>query len=98
MALTEKIEYDKIEIVTKFKHVQVRRATVIEKDGVEVGRSFHRECLYSGILVDGYWVEKDLSSYPNEITAICNAVWTPEVKQLWKDEVVNNSLQARFAS
>ena len=42
MALSERLEYDKIEIGTKYKHVQVRQATVVEKDGVEIARSFHR--------------------------------------------------------
>ena len=45
MALTEKIDYDQYEIVTPWKHIQVRKATVIEKDGVEVTRTFHRYCL-----------------------------------------------------
>ena len=42
MALTERTEQDKIEVVGQFKHVQVRTATVIERDGVEISRSFSR--------------------------------------------------------
>ena len=42
MALTESIEYDKIEVVGQYKHVQVRKATVVKKDGVEIARSFNR--------------------------------------------------------
>ena len=42
MALTEEVIEDQIEIVGQFKHVQVRTATVIKKDGVEINRSFHR--------------------------------------------------------
>ena len=42
MALTEETVQDKIEIVGEFKHIQVRTATVIKKDGVEISRSFHR--------------------------------------------------------
>ena len=48
MALSESTEYDKIEIVTTFMHVQVRKATVIKKDGVEVTRSFDRYVLVPG--------------------------------------------------
>ena len=50
MALTESIQYDKIEIVTEYKHVQVRKATVILKDGVELTRSFERYILQCGTL------------------------------------------------
>jgi len=77
MALSESIEYDKIEIVTPYKHVQVRKATVIKKDGKELSRSFERYVLTP---------EMDLSqrSEPNEVVAICNAVWTQEVKDTWK--------------
>ena len=77
MALTETIEYDKIEIVGEHKNVQIRKATVIKKDGVELTRSFERYVLYP---------DTDLSqrSEPNEVVAICNAVWTQEVKDAWK--------------
>ena len=50
MALTERFENDKIEVVGQYKHVQVRRATVIERDGVEINRSFHRHVLDPGRL------------------------------------------------
>ena len=77
MALTETIEYDKIEVVGEYKNVQVRKATVIKKDGVELTRSFERYVLTP---------DMDLSqrSEPNEVTAICNLVWTQEVKDAWK--------------
>ena len=77
MALSESIEYDKIEVIGQYKHVQVRKATVIKKDGKELTRSFERYVLHP---------DTDLSSRsePNEVTAICNAVWTQEVKDAWK--------------
>ena len=77
MALSESIEYDKIEVVTPYKHVQVRKATVIKKDDKELTRTFERYVLTP---------EMDLSqrSEPNEVVAICNAVWTQEVKDAWK--------------
>ena len=77
MALTETLEYDKIEIVGIYKAVQVRKATVIKKDGVELTRTFERYVLHP---------DMDLSqrSEPNEVVAICNAAWTQEVKDAWK--------------
>ena len=85
MALSESIEYDKIEVVGIHKHVQVRKATVIKKDGVEISRSFHRYVLEP---------DMDLSqrSEPNEVVAICNAVWTQEVKDAWKAYQESSSL------
>ena len=75
MALTESIEYDKIQIVGPYKNVQVRKATVITKDGVEITRSFHRYVLSPN---------SDMTDQPNEVAAVCNAVWTEEVKAAWK--------------
>ena len=76
MALTESIEYDKIEVIAPYKAVQVRKATVIKKDGVEITRSFERYVLQP---------DSDMTGQPNEVAAICNAAWTPEVKEAWKN-------------
>ena len=85
MALAESIEYDKIEVVGPYKAVQVRKATVITKDGKELTRSFERYVLCIGSLDESNnLLETDLSSQPNEVVAICNAVWTQEVKDAWK--------------
>ena len=75
MALSESIEYDKIEVVGQYKAVQVRKATVIKKDGVELTRSFERHVLHP---------DSDISGEPAEVQAICNAVWTDAVKESWK--------------
>ena len=81
MALTESIEYDKIEVVGLYKLVQVRKATVIKKDGVELTRSFYRYVLDAGTLDSSdNLVDTDLSAEPTEVSAICNAVWTSDVK------------------
>ena len=89
MALAESIEYDKIEVVGQYKAVQVRKATVIKKDGVELTRSFERYVLHPGTL-DGSdnLVDTDLSSEPAEVSAICNAVWTDSVKAAWKAKLI----------
>ena len=89
MALSESIEYDKIEVVGIYKAVQVRKATVIKKDGVELTRSFHRYVLQPGTLDDSdNLVDTDLSSEPAEVSAICNAVWTTDVKAAWKAKLI----------
>ena len=75
MALTETTEYDRIEVVTEYKHVQVRKATVIKKDGVELTRSFNRYVLTP---------DADVSKEPAEVKAVCDAVWTDAVKNAWK--------------
>ena len=89
MALTESIEYDKIEIIGQYKHVQVRKATVIKKDDVELTRSFERYVLQAGTLDDSdNLVDTDLSAQPAEVSAICNTVWTTEVKNAWKAKLI----------
>ena len=96
MALTETIEYDKIEVVGQYKHVQVRKATVIKKDGTELTRSFERFVLDPGTL-DGSdnLVDNPLDKEPDgttniadEVKAICNAVWTTSVKNAWKAKLI----------
>ena len=89
MALTESIEYDKIEVVTKYKVVQVRKATVINKDGVELTRSFERYTLNPGMLdASDNLVETDISGEPSEVSAICTAAWTDAVKTAWKAALI----------
>ena len=101
MALTESIEYDKIEIVGEYKAVQVRKASVIKKDGVELTRSFIRYVLHPGTLdtsdnlVDNPLTKEPdgVTDIPDEVKAICNAVWTTSVKNAWKAQLIaNNSI------
>ena len=89
MALSESIEYDKIEIVGTYKAIQVRKATVIKKDGKELTRSFERYTLNAGTLdANDNLVDTDLSGEPAEVQAICNAVWTTDVKAAWKAKLL----------
>ena len=89
MALTESIEYDKIEIVGIYKAVQVRKATVIKKDGTELTRSFERYVLHPGTLdASDNLVDTDISAEPAEVSAICNVVWTTDVKTAWKAKLI----------
>ena len=91
MALSETIEYDKIEVVGNYKYVQVRKATVVKKDDVEIARSFNRYSLNPGTL-DGSdnLVDTDISSQPAEVQSICNAVWTTDVKSAFKSFLIAN--------
>jgi hypothetical protein len=89
MALAESIEYDKIEIIGQYKTVQVRKATVITKDGNELTRSFERYVLTPGLLNDSdELVETDLSGEPAEVSAICTAAWTTTIKNAWKAKLI----------
>ena len=91
MALAESIEYDKIEIVGPYKLVQVRKATVITKDGVELTRSFHRYVLEPGALdASDNLVDTDLSGQPAEVSSICTTAWTTDVKAAWKAKLIAN--------
>jgi hypothetical protein len=74
MALTEKVEIDKIEVVGDW-NIQVRQATVIERDGDFVSRTFHR------------WVltpDMDISNQEQKVQDICSAAWTDEVKAAYE--------------
>ena len=96
MALTETIEYDKIEIVGQYKFVHVRKASVIKKDGVELTRSFNRFVLDPGTLnASDNLVDNPLTKEPDgttdiadEVKAICNAAWTTTIKDAWKAKLI----------
>jgi len=98
MALSESIEYDKIEIVGQYKHVQVRKATVIKRDGTEVTRSFERFVLDPGTLdesdnlVDNPLTKESdgVTDIADEVKAVCNAVWTTTIKDAWKSKLIAN--------
>ena len=74
MALTESTKIDQIEIVGSW-NIQVRQATIIERDGEFVSRTFHR------------WVltpDMDISDQEQKVKDIANAAWTPEVRQAYE--------------
>ena len=75
MSLEKVIKIDQIEIVGDYKSVQVRQATVVTDDGVELSRSFHRHVLSC---------DADISGEDAEVQAVCNAVWTDEVKAAYQ--------------
>jgi len=90
MALTETQENDKIEVVNKW-NIQVRTATIIKKDGNELTRSFHRKVLQPGTLdASDNLVNTDISKEDSDVQAICNAVWTDQVKADYKAFLIAN--------
>jgi len=98
MALTEEIKYDKIEVVGDYKKLQVRKASIIKKDGVEVSRTFNRYILNPGTLdASNNLVDNPLdketdgvTAIPDEVKAICTAAWTTAIKDAWKAQLIAN--------
>ena len=86
MALTEETIQDKIEIVGKFKHVQVRTARVIYDNGTEISRSFSRHVVAPNISAD------DLANESVEVQAICNAVHTEAIKTAYATHLENQEV------
>ena len=74
MALTKETQIGKIEVVGKYKCVQVRTDTVVMEDGTELSRKYHRNSLMP---------DADISAENVEVQAICNAVWTQAIKDAY---------------
>ena len=74
MAITKETQIGKIEVVGKYKSVQVRTDTVVMEDGTELSRKYHRHVLHS---------DADISAEHSEVQAVCNAVWTQDVKDVY---------------
>ena len=82
MSLEKTIKIDQIEIVGDYKAIQVRQATVITDDGKELSRSFHRQVLNC---------DADVSGEDAEVQAVCNAVWTDEVRAAYQTYLSNQT-------
>ena len=74
MALSKEVKCDKYEIVTQYKHIQCRTATIVKEDGVELSRSFSRRVLTP---------DMDVSGEDAEIRGMSDALWTDAVKEAW---------------
>ena len=85
MALTKETQIGKIEVVGKYKSVQVRTDTVVIEDDVELTRKYHRHVLNCGTLdASDNLVDTVITGEHAEVQAICNAVWTTTVKNAYK--------------
>jgi hypothetical protein len=82
MAITKRTEQDKIEIVGQFKIIQVRTATILEEDGVELTRTFHRHIVKP---------DADVSGESAEVQAISAAVHTDSVRAAWTEHLEDTS-------
>ena len=75
MAITKETQITKIEVVGEYKAVQIATDTVIKEDGVELSRSRHRHVKHP---------HENITGEDAEVQAVCNAVWTDEVKASWE--------------
>jgi len=83
MAITKETQIGKIEVVGKHKSVQVRTDTVVMEDGEELSRKYHRHSLSpDAVITDEH----------TEVKAVCNAVWTEEVKAAYKTFKANQEI------
>tara|TARA_R100000479_G_C6278280_1_gene162042 strand:+ start:209 stop:502 length:294 start_codon:yes stop_codon:yes gene_type:complete len=83
MALTKETEYD-CEVRGPYKNVQVRTATIVKDDGVEISRNYHRHVLHCRTKSSDTWGATDISSEDATVQAVCNAVWTDSVKSAYE--------------
>ena len=91
MAINKETQIGKIEVVGKYKSVQVRTDTVIIEDGNELSRQYHRHVLNPGTLDSSdNLVATDVSGEATEVQAVCNGVWTDAVKLAWKNYLIAN--------
>ena len=82
MAITKRTEQDKIEVVGEFKHIQVRTATIIEEDGVELSRSFHRHVIAP---------DSDSSGESADVKAMVAQFHTDSIKAAYKKHIEDSS-------
>ena len=91
MALEKSFEYD-CEVRGPHKAIQVRRATVIKDDGVEISRNYHRHVLQCRTKTGDSWGDTDISGEPQEIQNVCQAVWTDAIKSSYETLVDSQSV------
>ena len=91
MALTKEIVVDKIEVLEKGQ-VQVRTATRIKEDGVQLSQAYSRHIVVPSTKTDGSWGDTNISGEDAEVQAIANAKWTAEVKTAYQEMVDANEI------
>ena len=89
MAITKETVVDKIEVL-EMGQVQVRTATKIMEDGNELNRNFHRHVVQPSVKNSDTWEDTDISGEDAKVQAICNAKWTDEVKEAYKESVFDS--------
>ena len=86
MALTKVTVVDKIEVLEK-GHIQVRTATRVLEDGVELSSSFHRHVVEPSTKASGSWADTDISGEDARVQAIATATWTSAVKTAYQEMI-----------
>jgi hypothetical protein len=81
MAITKETQIGKIEVIGKHKFVQVRTDTVVIEDGNELSRKYHRHTLAP---------DANISAEHSDVQAVCNAVWTQDVKDAYGTYIANH--------
>jgi len=89
MALTKETVVDKIEVL-ELGQVQVRTATRVLEDGVQLSQSYHRHVLEPSTKASGSWADTDISGEDARVQAIATATWTAEVKTAYQEMVDDN--------
>ena len=74
MAIIKETLIGQMEIVGKYKSVQVRTDTIVKEDDSELSRSYHRHVLHP---------DADITNEHADVQTVCNAVWTQDVKDAW---------------
>ena len=86
MALSEVKLADKVEVIGEFQDVQVRVATIIYQDDVELTRAFHRHVIQCQVMVDGEWEDPDISGEYQNVQDVCNSgIWTEAIKEAYRE-------------
>jgi len=91
MALTKEIIVDKIEVLEK-GNVQVRTATRVMEDGVQLSQSYHRHVLEPSTKASGSWADTDISLEDARVQAVANATWTAAVKTAYQEQQDANEI------
>ena len=86
MALTKETVVDKIEVLEKGQ-VQVRTATRVMEDGVQLSQSYHRHVLSPSTKTDGSWADTDISGEDARVQAVATATWTSAVKTAYQEMI-----------
>ena len=86
MALTKETIVDKIEVLEN-GILQVRTATRIKEDGVQLSQAYHRQTLSPSVKTDGSWGDTDISGEDARVQAVANATWTNAVKTAYQEMI-----------
>ena len=90
MALTKEFEFD-CEVRGEHMNVQVRKATIVKDDGADISRTYHRHVLHCRTKTGNTWGDTDISGEDASVQAVCNAVWTSDVKSAYETFVDNQA-------